>query len=1338
MATSYDRRINLYLNGSQVSHDVKSIRAEMTLLVNQQARMTLGSQEYIAHARRIQGLRPILAAHNRQIAAIGQSWSMASIGTAFNNYQALAMGAIAAVTGFVLGFKALVSTFNDYEERVDNLSALTGLAGRNLDWLSQKAKDMSVSVLEGGIRVTQGAQDIVDAFTKVGSARPELLKNKEALASVTAESIILSNAAKTELQPAIEALCMVMNQYNAPATEARRIINALGAGSKEGAGEIPYLTRAFEKAGTVAADAGISIETLVATVETLAPRIKAPEIAGRSLKGVLLDMQQGADDVNPAVVGLATALTNLGKKNLDITELTKLFGKENITTAKILLNNVDELKKYEKAVTGTNIAVEQAAINTNNNNSKLAQAGNRIALVSMELGQKLAPSMTLVTGYFGAFLRSLSSLLDIFATYGRLIYTVIAAVTAYVITMKLQEMWTMRVNRETLAQMIISKAHAVLVTIQTIGTQLWAIAYALLTGNITAATIAFRALNTAMKTNSLGIIVSAIVAAGTAIYGWVKATKEASAAADVHAQMLADEKNALSGYSDAIVKEKAGLQSLVNVIMQTNDNEALRGRLIENLKNAYPAFIGFMKTEEITNASLALRLAEVNKNYTEKIRLAALNAKSDAITNASVKGEERKLAIEERLVEIDKESYKTSKSSRDKEVAALNTEYNTLNITLADYAKRQTELTSASTTLQSSLTAFDTLPYVEGQLSGLETARTNYNAKLKKATEEANAVDVAYYSEQVKRSDAEIKMFKDKREALLASANAPKGKATGSEEDADEAKTKDLIKLKQKELEAIQAVAATTKEELAARNRKVEAIQKEITALQQLGTAKQGKESPDDKEAMRNRLEAVEAANKAEVASINKKHLETGNSEDQYNADLLKQEFNFLAAKLALYKAGTKEYEAVQAESLTKQVKAEQKVKDLLLAAQKELADAKMENIQDGIQKEKASENNRWVNELADLNKKMIVKTDLNKGEVAVNDAIKETITQKTVTHNKTINDLDVAAINQKQMDAALIQTANAQGDQETWDAEMAIANAQYQEELLAANGNGAKMATAERKLSDKVLAIKIDELNKRETLGNAVLNLAVDGFGAMSELVGKETALGKAFYLAQQAAAVGQIIFNTAIANSKAVAMSPETFGQPWVTINTISAAVSIATVLAQAIGTLSGGSKKSKSTGFETGGFTGDGEKSAPAGIVHRGEYVIPRDGVNNPKLIPILNLIESARQTNKLTRLDLIPEIQAMSQKAQYATGGYVPLATVVQTPGTPSSGYASLTASSHYPDNVLSGTEHELKQALLELNKILKTGIRAEIPKWGNNGLSDAMDDISKFNSKIFKK
>ena len=101
MGTSYDRRINLYINGQQVSNDVKSIRAEMTRLVNDQARMTIGSREYIAHASKIRNLNGILAQHRQELAAVSKGWTMAGIGDAFNRYQALAMGFAATLAATV-------------------------------------------------------------------------------------------------------------------------------------------------------------------------------------------------------------------------------------------------------------------------------------------------------------------------------------------------------------------------------------------------------------------------------------------------------------------------------------------------------------------------------------------------------------------------------------------------------------------------------------------------------------------------------------------------------------------------------------------------------------------------------------------------------------------------------------------------------------------------------------------------------------------------------------------------------------------------------------------------------------------------------------------------------------------------------------------------------------------------------------------------------------------------------------------------------------------------------------------------------------------------------------
>lgn len=96
-----------------------------------------------------------------------------------------------------------------------------------------------------------------------------------------------------------------MNQMNVSATEATNIINALAAGSKNGAGDVAYLQTAIEKSGTMASTAGLSYQQLIGTIETLAPKFSSAEVAGTALKGVLTKLTtQSNSEFNPAIVGM--------------------------------------------------------------------------------------------------------------------------------------------------------------------------------------------------------------------------------------------------------------------------------------------------------------------------------------------------------------------------------------------------------------------------------------------------------------------------------------------------------------------------------------------------------------------------------------------------------------------------------------------------------------------------------------------------------------------------------------------------------------------------------------------------------------------------------------------------------------------------------------------------------------------------------------------------------------------------------------------------------------------------------------------------------------------------
>jgi len=82
--------------------------------------------------------------------------------------------------------------------------------------------------------------------------------------------------------------------------------------------------------------------------------------------------------------------------------------------------------------------------------------------------------------------------------------------------------------------------------------------------------------------------------------------------------------------------------------------------------------------------------------------------------------------------------------------------------------------------------------------------------------------------------------------------------------------------------------------------------------------------------------------------------------------------------------------------------------------------------------------------------------------------------------------------------------------------------------------------------------------------LNSRYLDLAGQFGSVLQQIAGKNKALAIAGVVVEQAASIGRIISNTGVANAKAIAASPLTAGQPFVTINSISAGLSIASSVA------------------------------------------------------------------------------------------------------------------------------------------------------------------------------
>lgn len=248
----------------------------------------------------------------------------------------------------------------EFEKSLSGLRSLTGLGAKDMEYFKNAAIDL-------GSTSTQTASQVVEAYKLIGSQQPELLKNREALNEVTKQAIILAEAAGMDVPSAAKALSGSINQMGESANVAGEYINILAAASQSGSADIQYLSKAIEKSGGAANSVGIKYNELVAAIETIAPKITEASEAGTNLRNIFLILEGSSDNnLRPSVVGLSKALDNLASKNLDATQMTKMFGRESVTAALALVNAKDQYKGYIDAITGTNTALEQQRINNAN------------------------------------------------------------------------------------------------------------------------------------------------------------------------------------------------------------------------------------------------------------------------------------------------------------------------------------------------------------------------------------------------------------------------------------------------------------------------------------------------------------------------------------------------------------------------------------------------------------------------------------------------------------------------------------------------------------------------------------------------------------------------------------------------------------------------------------------------------------------------------------------------------------------------------------------------------------------------------------------------------------
>ena len=189
----------------------------------------------------------------------------------------------------------------------------------------------------------------------------------------------------------------------------------------------------------------------------------------------------------------------------------------------------------------------------------------------------------------------------------------------------------------------------------------------------------------------------------------------------------------------------------------------------------------------------------------------------------------------------------------------------------------------------------------------------------------------------------------------------------------------------------------------------------------------------------------------------------------------------------------------------------------------------------------------------------------------------------------------------------------------------------------------------------------------------------------------------------------IAQAIASTAMAAINAYSSAAAIKGVGWIMapiaagLATAAGMLQIATIKKQ---------HQAEAAGYYEGGFTGPGHWKKEAGVVHAGEFVANHNAVNNPQLLPALQLIDAAQRNNTVASLTAQDVSRAMG------TGSAAVVAPVVNVNA----------------DNELVGASLDNVSSTIErLNEQLNLGIKSYVVITGPDGFDRKWSQYKKMKS-----
>ncbi|MCS3229969.1 phage tail tape measure protein [Bacteroides thetaiotaomicron] len=1122
---------------------------------------------------------------------------------------------------------------------------------------------------------------------------------KEDIKAMTPSVLKFAKAVDTDLASAATLAGATLRIFNLDAEDTERAVSTMTMGCNASALSFEYLNTAMSIVGPVANSFGFTIEETTALLGALANSGFDASSAATATRNILLNLADSSGKLALALGGpvdnledLVKGLKKLNSEGIDLNKALDLTDKRSVAAFNTFLNGTDTVLNLRDAVTGAeegfNAMSEEMGDNVQGALNRLSSTIEGVVLRFYESKGILRDLIDLVT----LMVEGVGGMIDMFNKWGVVTYTVTAYLVSYYGGLKITTMWHARFKTATLASVVAEKAHAVQLYISRAATLTYAAAQALLHKNTTRCTAALRLMRIELLKNPYTALLALLVAAGVAIYQLAKKTEQASAAMKAHQEVVkkvneeyssqeAKIKTLVAAINDENLSNytrKQRLAELKELIPDYNAELNEEGRLINNNKEAIDQYLVSLEKQ----IKLKAYQEELEELYKKKRNLESQESEqSDAYWDTrqqnTLSGYNRNslTAKISRLFGTEKEANQLKAlQTTQKDLAGIESAIAQINNDILKTEATATSLTGTNkeninteTSLIKKLEA-EKKKVQEQWAEDSEIKRLNELGKVKKKAEAGEYKNT--------ETDATLKPLEIEHEKRMLLIKKNREKENKTEAQYILEGTAENLRYYRERIDALQKLEAKTP---AQKKKLLDEIHKLETEAQTAIFTETGKQEDARiklvQEKRDERLKIETAYYNVQKDTMEKAVLNQSITQEAADAYMLKVEAEHAAELLEINRTYLDDVNALEITSKQKRIDTVTEAADAvretemqLLRDQAAIAQKVREitSVPIGITGMQEAHRKQVQDVETTYNAIIEIARQAGISTVGLEKQKQQEISQLEFDYQNSLyqiqSQIGVSWAQEYQNELALLKNLH---DQELIDEKT------YQRKKLQMQMNNAKKyfdyySGLSSSMVEAIQQAEIDQVEaKYDVLIQEAENNGEDTAALEEEKENKKLEIQKKYADVNFAIKCSQIIADTAVSIMKAYADLGPIAG-------TVAAVMLAATGVAQLASAKAErdriknmslknttGSKTataervvsgSSGSGYYEGGYTGSGGRYEVAGVVHKGEYVVPQPEMNNPKVIDAVSTIEAIRRQR--TNANPLPQ-----NPGEYAEGGYV---------------------------------------------------------------------------------